>query len=97
MFNADGSPDIVSHRRRHCDCHPSDEKYLEKFQEELNMLTGMVREMLVENKQLLLSPVMRKMLEDKAALVRSMHLPLRNKLVVDNPGTPLIPHNEYEP
>jgi hypothetical protein len=79
----------MSKSKRICDTNAEDYKFLEKFEDELDMLTGMCAEMLETNKVLLLSPVMREMLAEKAKLVASMRRKLMFKLVVDNPCEPL--------
>lgn len=78
----------IKHKQRMIDTHPDDEKLLETFNHEVWMLYGMVGEMM-EDPKMLLSPVMRRMLADKAAAVASLHQPIRNRLAVDNPGEPL--------
>lgn len=81
----------MTHRQRTIDYNPEDVQYLDRFSDELAMLTAMVREILVDEPKLLLSPVMRRVLSDKAALVESLHSPLRKLLAVDNLGDPLKP------
>jgi hypothetical protein len=79
----------MSLRRRICETGPEDEQFLNNFSEQVAMLTGMVKEIIEEEPRMLLSPVMRRMLADKAREVESLHAPLRGRLVVDNPGQPL--------
>ena len=81
------------HTRRICDVHPDDVKLLERFNEQVQMLTGMIKEIIEDEPRMLLSPVMRRMLSDKAKEVESLHSPLRMRLCVDNPGEPLKPRN----
>lgn len=81
----------MTHRQRICSVHSDDVIFLQQFNDQLQMLTAMVKEMLVEEPKLLLSPVMRKALANKAAEVESLHAPLRQYLVADNPGQPFKP------
>jgi len=67
-----------------------DTAFLEKFQEELLTLTGLIEETFVQNPVILLQPVYRKMLIDKARAVEAMHAAIRkHKLFIDNPCDPL--------
>lgn len=75
--------------RRVCDIQDGDEAWVAKFEDEIQMLTGMVLEMMEENRQLVLSPVMRRLLADKARLVDQIHGKVRGRIVVDNPAEPL--------
>lgn len=82
---------ITRHTKRTCDVCSEDLAFVERFNEQVRMLTGMVKEMVVDEPRVLLSPVMRRLLADKAAEVESLHAPLRHRMVVDNPGEPLQP------
>lgn len=84
----------IVHTRRICNVHAEDVKFLAKFNEQLQMLTGMVKEIIEDEPRMILSPVMRRMLADKAKEVESLHAPLRQRLCVDNPGKPLEPYKE---
>lgn len=76
-------------RTIHCDTCDEDQAFLEKYNEQVDMLYGMVQEMVRESTHLLLSPVMRRMLAEKADEVQSMHRPLRMRLRIDNPCDPI--------
>lgn len=65
---------------------PSDYKFVEEFEHQLEMLTGMVNEMFVEEKQLLLSPIMIELIAEKAKLVKQYLSKLHNHLCTDNLG-----------
>lgn len=82
--------------KRTCDVHEEDQKLLEKYDEAVWMLTGMVEEAFVTNQTYLLSPVLRKAIRDKGREVDGMRVVLHNKLCVDNPGDPLVPYKTYE-
>lgn len=84
----------IVHTRRMCDVCHADLKLLERFNEQVQMLTGMVKEIIEDEPRMILSPVMRRMLADKAKEVESLHAPLRQRLCVDNPGKPLEPYTE---
>ncbi len=84
----------IVHTRRTCDVCQADLKFLERFNEQVQMLTGMVKEIIEDEPRMILSPVMRRMLADKAKEVESLHAPLRQRLCVDNPGKPLEPYKE---
>lgn len=79
--------------KRICDVHSDDVEFLKLFNEQVQMLTGMVKEIIEDEPKLLFSPVMRKLLADKAKEVNSLHGPLLHRLCVDNPGEPLKPWN----
>ncbi len=71
------------------DTSTQDREWVEKFEHQVGMLAGMVIEMAEDNKQLLLSPVFRELLVDKAKLVKGLLSRVHRKLVVDNPGNDL--------
>ena len=79
----------MAHSKRICDTQKEDIEFLSKFEGDLEMLTGMVEEMFVQTPSVLLSPVMRQLIIDKARDVKKMHENLRYRLVIDNPGEPL--------
>lgn len=80
--------------QRLCQYNSEDAEYLDTFSEQVAMLTGMVNEIIVQEPRMLLSPVMRRLLSDKAAEVEALHGPLRGRLVVDNLGGPLKPYKK---
>jgi len=88
------SVDDIVHTRRYCDVCQADVKFLERFNDQVAMLTGMVQEIIEGEPQMILSPVMRRLLVDKAKEVESLHAPLRRRLCVDNPGNPLEPYTK---
>jgi hypothetical protein len=92
MIEASGSTDgyTMAHTKRTCDVQDEDIEFLKKFEEEISSLSGMVEEMIVETPAILLSPVMRKLLVEKARLVAAMHDRVRYRLCIDNPGEPLV-------
>lgn len=65
-----------------------DVEYLDKLEHQIEMLTGMVIEMVKEHPSYLLSPVMRELLADKAVLVKGMMDQVHNHLCADNLGDP---------
>lgn len=71
-----------------------DSAYVEKFAKELEMLTGIVHELLVDEPRMILSPVMRQLLIDKAKSVKALFGPMKGRIHVDNPSEPLKPWNE---
>jgi hypothetical protein len=75
--------------RRTCDIQNGDEKWVEEFEHQIDMLCGMVHEMMVEDKVMLLSPVMRELLIEKAKLVLEKARLVRRRIVIDNLGPPL--------
>lgn len=80
---------VETKRRIAINFNEEDSAYLERFEDNLEMLCGMVTEMFEVDTRLLLSPVMRRLLVEKAELVGRLHGPLRYRLRVDNPGPPL--------
>ena len=68
-----------------CDFQDKDREFLEEFEKELRSLTGMVEEMFVTTPAILLSPIYREMMAEKARHVHRM----QTRLVIDNPGEPL--------
>jgi hypothetical protein len=80
------------------DMSDEDRKFVEKFDEQVGMLAGMVHEMIKVNPTYVLSPVLRKSLHDKATEVEGMRMAVHNKLCVDNlPKYPLKPvENPFE-
>lgn len=72
--------------RQTIDTSESDRMFVERFMHEVHMLAGMVKEMFVEEKVLLLSPIMRELIADKARLVADMRLTLQNHVCADNLG-----------
>lgn len=76
--------------RQIIDTCESDRKWLEEHGETIDMLTGMVEELFVENKAMLLSPVMRQLLIDKARLVSMQRqVFVGQRYLIDNPGESL--------
>lgn len=69
----------------------ADVLFLQTFNAELESLIGCVIEIFEDEPRMLLSPTFRKMVADKAKLVKSLHGPLKLRLMVDNPGNDLIP------
>ena len=80
---------INTKSKRICDVNTHDEKFAETFLHQVNSLSEMVIEMMEDNKGLVLSPVFRRMLADKAREVENMRAKLTYRLVIDNPGDPL--------
>lgn len=76
-------------RTIHCETCDEDEDFLNEYQKAVEMLYGMVIEMMTENPATVLSPLFRKMLADKAREVKSMHDPLSLYMRVDNLGNPI--------
>ena len=68
-----------------------DEAYVESFLDKIDLLTGMVKEMVADDPKLLLSSIMRKLLIEKAADVDGCMRKLRisGRVWVDNPNKPL--------
>lgn len=68
---------------------PSDRDYLNRYREVVGQLAQLVIEIMTTEQQLLLSPIFRQILLEKARELDGMHQEIRAKLVVDNPGRPL--------
>ena len=81
-------------RRLIIDESTEDVAYVQHFAEQLDMLIGMVNEILVDNPQMLLSPVMRNLLSEKAKNVKSIWRPMKGRIHVDNPCQPLQAYRE---
>ena len=79
---------------RHIDETPQDKEFLRQFNEDVYSLAGCVIEMLETTPSLVLSPVLRKLVLDKAKDVQAQHGPLKMHLCVDNPGDPLTKWKE---
>jgi len=75
--------------KRHIDYYAEDTVFLADFEKQVETLTGLVTEMLETNKVLVLSPVMREMVVDKAKEVLSKLNAVKWKLCVDNLNEPL--------
>ena len=70
----------------HVQCTEQNRKFVEEYQNDTNILCGLVVEMIETNPQTLLSPIFRQLLLDRAKLVKKKHGKLVRKLFVDNPG-----------
>lgn len=77
---------LINKRRITIDTSTEDITFIETFKKDLEMLTGMCNEMFVENKVMLLSPVLRELLSDKAVVVKNKFDKIKWRLYVDNPG-----------
>ena len=75
--------------QRICSVQEGDCKFVKTFEEELEMLVGMVDEMFTTTPSTLLSPVLRRLIVEKALLVKQLHGKIQGRIVVDNPGEPL--------
>jgi hypothetical protein len=73
------------------DWQEGDNEYIGQFHHNVDMLTGMVKEMMVTTPSMVLSPVLREMLVEKAAQVekQSWRIKTHGRLRVDNLGEPL--------
>lgn len=71
--------------RQTVDTSESDREYVREFENDVAMLCGMVQEMFIENKAMLLSPVLRDLIIEKAARTQVKLRKLQNKLAADNP------------
>lgn len=76
-------------KRRTCDIQDGDERYIEKFEADLESLLGLVEEIFTVERQLLLSQVFREVIRDKGREVKIKFDKIKNKLCVDNLGKPL--------
>jgi len=73
------------------DFNDEDQKFIKDFHNELDMFTGIVREIFGEKRELLLSPIFRDMILQHANKVEKMHRALRcRSIYVDNPCEPLF-------
>lgn len=72
--------------KQHIDTSEEDRAFIEEFVDDLNMLTGMTIEMMETNPVIILSPLFRRSLADKAKVVKEKISLLRYGLCVDNPG-----------
>ncbi len=70
---------------RTCRVDVSDEskKYTDEMNSEIYNLAGMVVEMFEENKVMLLSPLFREMIINKAKLVQELHGKVSNRIYID--------------
>jgi hypothetical protein len=75
--------------KRTVECTEQDNKFVEVLVEESYKLCKMVEEMVKLNPSYLLSPIMRELLVEKAALVERNLFKVRNLLLVDNLYKPL--------
>lgn len=75
--------------RRHIDYHPADQAALDTFIRDVEMLAGLVVEMLETSPATVLSPYHRRMVVEKAKEVQEQRLRFSGRLCVDNPGEPL--------
>lgn len=66
-----------------------DQKFVEQFIIDLDMLLGITKEMFVENKAMLLSPYLRQCIIDKAKAVKGRWDQIKTRVHVDNPTKPL--------
>lgn len=73
-----------------CDVQPGDREFVLEFVRQLEMLTGMVEEAFGTNPVYLLSPVLREMMREKGQRVTRLFDQIKFRLVVDNPGEPLV-------
>lgn len=72
-------------RRITCDESLEDAAFVARFVEDVETLAGLAVEMMVEHRSMVLSPVFRRMLAEKAYDVQSRLGPLKNILHADNP------------
>lgn len=80
-------------RKYMVDTSDADRQFVLVFMEDVKMLAGIVREMVEEDSRLLLSPVMRQLLIDKAKDVQQRWSAISPyPLFVDNPGADLTPN-----
>ena len=71
------------------DMSDEDREFLKSYKYEIEMLAGMVIEMVKDNPSTLFSPVLRSLLIEKADLVRRYNSRLFMPLLVDHLGDPL--------
>lgn len=67
----------------------SDADYLNAYKQAVELLYGVVIEMLTTERTVLLSPVFREIVLDKAREVEQKHRAIHVMLCVDNPAKPL--------
>lgn len=67
----------------------ADRQYIEQFEFQVDMLIGLVLEAVEISPAMLLSPVIRQLLVEKAKQVRSMFDTIKRRIAVDNPGDDL--------
>ena len=72
-----------------CDVQDGDREWTKRFEEALSDLVGLVEESFESKPVVLLSPVLRKMVRDKARQVGAMYQKISGRIVVDNPIGPL--------
>lgn len=78
----------MSHQRR-VDVQDGDEKWVEGFEYDIEMLAGLVEEMFVENKAALLSQTFRHLIRDRGRLVMEKLRMVKGRIAIDNLGKPL--------
>lgn len=72
------------------DSQEGDREFLDNYEEQVKMLAGLVIEAVEENPQYLLSPILRKVMIDKAKEVQRIRSKFAGEeIYVDNCGTPL--------
>lgn len=76
-------------KKRIIDYHESDEKWIERFNDEIRKLSGIVLEAVRDNPAMLLSPICREILVDRALALEEMRKQVIHKLCVDNLNEPL--------
>ena len=70
---------------RHIECFPADDKSIEQLNTLIHELTALVIEAFSANPLILLSPVFRSIILDKAKQTQDLHARLIHRLYVDNP------------
>lgn len=75
--------------QRIIDVQEGDPAWVAKFESDIRNLCGLVEEAFETNKLILLSPVFRELIRDRARQLESKLNIVRNRLCVDNIGDPL--------
>jgi ribosomal protein L13 len=76
-------------RRRTIDIQDGDDAWVEKFTKDIDDVCGMIEEAFERNPAMLLSPVIRGMLREKAKELEKKLEVVRGRVCVDNPSIPL--------
>jgi hypothetical protein len=70
---------------RICEQTEGGNKILKDFMDSVHSLAGMTVEMFEENKTILLSPIFRELILDKAKLVRELQFKVQHRVAIDYP------------
>lgn len=75
--------------RRTIDIQDGDAAWIEQFYDDVDSLTGLVEEAFETRDEILLSPVLRRLIRDHGRKVKAKLKKVHYRLCVDNPAEPL--------